>query len=264
MYKYINRPKVFTFYLAILSFVIWYTSCFIFIAVPFSNVNPGAFPEKVKSVQTTIKLIEPARYQLRCSCVHGSTSSTDPAGPLLGATCQNSIHDQQPLNRLLPFSFWTAQIETLIQTLTHLITMLGKVSRCGSDMNTKDWQDHVHLPHPLQPWLLLLVALSAMTFKRYLTYLFLTMISWCYFSHVNWFFPVTFLSWEPPWCNGTSKVSKAYSHFCLFILMHFGCIPSIHSVLQLNSFVIPYSLFYLKTLFYLTVNLTFNESVFLH
>lgn len=45
---------------------IQYSSFFIFIAVPFSSVNPSAFPEEVKSVQTTIKLIEPARYQLRC------------------------------------------------------------------------------------------------------------------------------------------------------------------------------------------------------
>lgn len=37
--------------------------------------------------------------------IHGSTSSTDPAGPLLSATCQNSIPDQQPLTRLLPVSF---------------------------------------------------------------------------------------------------------------------------------------------------------------
>lgn len=44
-----------------------FTSCFIFIALPFSNVNPGAFPEEVKSEQTAIKLIEAARYQLRCS-----------------------------------------------------------------------------------------------------------------------------------------------------------------------------------------------------
>lgn len=46
---------------------IQYTSFFIFIALPFSSVNPSAFPEEVKLVQTTRKLIEPARYQLRCS-----------------------------------------------------------------------------------------------------------------------------------------------------------------------------------------------------
>lgn len=40
--------------------------CFIFIGVPIWSVNPGAFPEEVKSEQTTIKLIEAARYQLRC------------------------------------------------------------------------------------------------------------------------------------------------------------------------------------------------------
>lgn len=43
-----------------------YTSFFIFIALPFSSINLSAFPEEEKSVQTAIKLIEPARYQLRC------------------------------------------------------------------------------------------------------------------------------------------------------------------------------------------------------
>lgn len=41
-------------------------SCLVFIGVQFLSVNPGAFPEEVKSEQTTIKLIEAARYQLRC------------------------------------------------------------------------------------------------------------------------------------------------------------------------------------------------------
>lgn len=41
--------------------------CFIFIAILVSSFNPCAFPEELKSKQTTIKLIEAARYQLRCS-----------------------------------------------------------------------------------------------------------------------------------------------------------------------------------------------------
>lgn len=45
----------------------WLSSSFIFIAVPISSFNPCAFPEELKLKQTTIKLIEAARYQLRCS-----------------------------------------------------------------------------------------------------------------------------------------------------------------------------------------------------
>lgn len=65
MCTYTNGLKAFALYLAVLS-LFEYTSCFIFIAVPFSSVNPGAFPKEVKSEQTAIKLIEAARYQFRC------------------------------------------------------------------------------------------------------------------------------------------------------------------------------------------------------
>lgn len=41
--------------------------CFIFIAVPILSFNPCAFPEELKLKQTSIKLIEAARYQLCCS-----------------------------------------------------------------------------------------------------------------------------------------------------------------------------------------------------
>lgn len=66
MYEYTNGLKASASYLAVVS-LYEFTSCFIFIAVPFLSVNPSAFPEEVKSAQTTIKLIEAARYQLRCS-----------------------------------------------------------------------------------------------------------------------------------------------------------------------------------------------------
>lgn len=123
------------------------TSCFIFIAVPFSSVNPGAFPEEVKSVQTTIKLIEVARYQLRCS---------RPWQHILHWPCRT-------LCLVLPVKiqfrtgshwpgcclslFWAPLIETLTQTLTGLITMLVKAPRCGSD--TK--HDGLAGPYPSAP-----------------------------------------------------------------------------------------------------------------
>lgn len=67
MYKYIDLLKAPM--LSSSPVLVWirYTSFFIFIALPFLSVNPSAFPEEVKSVQRAIKLIEPARYQLRCS-----------------------------------------------------------------------------------------------------------------------------------------------------------------------------------------------------
>lgn len=64
-YTYKSGLKAFKFYLAVLS-LDEITFCFIFIAVLFSSVNPSAFPGEVKLEQTTIKLIEAARYQLRC------------------------------------------------------------------------------------------------------------------------------------------------------------------------------------------------------
>lgn len=67
LYKYKNTLETFPLCCSLVLVWVQYTSFFIFIAVPFSSFSPSAFPEEVKSVQTTIKLIEPARYQLRCS-----------------------------------------------------------------------------------------------------------------------------------------------------------------------------------------------------
>ncbi len=65
MCKYTNGLEAFSFNLEILSLYA-FTSCYIFVAGPFLSVNPGAFPKEVKWEQTTIKLIEAARYQFRC------------------------------------------------------------------------------------------------------------------------------------------------------------------------------------------------------
>lgn len=64
--SHLNDQMYPTFFcLAVLSLTEFF--CFIFIAVPISSFNPCAFPEELKSRQTTIKLIEAPRYQLRCS-----------------------------------------------------------------------------------------------------------------------------------------------------------------------------------------------------
>lgn len=130
-------------YFILLSWIYAYevSFCFIFIAIPFSNVNPGAFPEDLKSEHRTIKLIEAARYQLRCSrpwqhILHWPFKTF--------TLCCLSKFNLWPAaidSAAVSLSFWTS----LTETLTSLITMLVKVPCSGSDMDMMDWQSCMHL-----------------------------------------------------------------------------------------------------------------------
>lgn len=197
----LNDQMYTAFYLAILSLTEFF--CFIFIAVPISSFNPCAFPEELKSTQTTIKLIDAARYQLRCSHPWQQNPPLTLQDPysLLPVKIQFSTSSRWPSFWL---SFWMAEIETL----TGLITMLVEPPCCGSDTNTTDWQ---HRPCPF------------ITRMCIYMYLFSTVIS-NRFSCANWVPFLSLFSREPPWFNGTSKVRRACRHFYFstFRCFYFG------------------------------------------
>lgn len=88
-----------TFYLTVLSLT--ELVCFIFIAAPISSLNPCAFPEELKSKQTTIKLIEAARYQLRCCCPWQQNPPLTLQDPYSVLPVKIQFYEQQPLTRLL-------------------------------------------------------------------------------------------------------------------------------------------------------------------
>lgn len=141
---------------------------FIFIVVPFWSVNPGAFPEEVKSEQTTIKLIEVARYQLRCG---------RPLRRILHWPCRTRAGCY-----LSKFNLWPAAADPaaaslcerfLIETLTQKhsrawLPCWWKSPCCGSDVNTQDWQPRTHLlrsPPSPQPNSSLILLLAHSTFN---------------------------------------------------------------------------------------------------
>lgn len=142
---------------------------FIFIGVPFWSVNPGAFPEEVKSEQTTIKLIEAARYQLRCG---------RPLRRILHWPCRTRAGCY-----LSKFNLWPAAadpaaaslcerflIETLAQeTLAGLITMLLKVPllwvRCEHPGLAAPYPSAPLLPPHPQPNCSLILLLGQLSFN---------------------------------------------------------------------------------------------------
>lgn len=121
--------------------------CFIFIGVPFWSVNPAAFPEEVKSEQTTIKLIEAARYQLRCG---------RPLRRILRWPCRTRARCYLSKFNLWPAAadpaaaslLWVFLIETLTQKHSRAwLPCWWKSPCCGSDVNARDWQRRTHLLH---------------------------------------------------------------------------------------------------------------------
>lgn len=172
---------------------------FIFIAVPISSFNPCAFPQELKLKQTTIKLIEAARYQLRCSHPRQQIPPLTLQDPysLLPVKIQFTTCSRWP-------SFWLSFWMAVIETLAGLITMLVEPPCCGSDTNATDWQ---HRPSPfITPCIYM--------------YLFSAVISNC-FSSANWLPFLSLFSREPPWFNGTSKVRRACR---LFYFSAFRCL----------------------------------------
>lgn len=189
--SHLNDQMYTTFFcLAVLSLTEFF--CFIFIAVPISSFNPCAFPEELKSKQTAIKLIEAARYQLRCSHPRQQNPPLTLQDPysLLPVKIQFATSSRWP-------SFWLSLSEWL--WLKHSQAWLPcwwsppavgqtPTRQIGSTVRVLSSLERVFLCICFQLWYQVvsrvLIDFLCFPFSR-----------------------------EPPWFDGTSKVRKACRHF---------------------------------------------------
>lgn len=151
-------------------------------------------------MQTTIKLIEAARYQLRCWRAQQQNPLLTLQDPysLLPVKIQFRTGSRWP-------SFWLSLSEWLwLKRSQAWLPCWRSPPCCGSDTNTTDWQ---HRPCPfITPTCILMYLFSNAISSR------------C--SSANWFPFLSRYSREPPWFNGTSKVRRARRHF---YSRTFGC-----------------------------------------
>lgn len=198
-----------TFYLPALSLTEFF--CFIFIVAPISSFNPCAFPEELKSKQTTIKSIDAARYQLGCSHPrqrYPPLTLQDPYS-LLPVKIQFATSSRWP-------SFWLSFSECLWLKHSQVWLPCWWSPPAVGQTPTRQIGSTIHVL--FSPFFQLWYQIC--------------------FSCANWFPFLSPFSREPPWFNGTSKVRRACRTFYFLFMYLFLALSDAFTVAHLFTILI--------------------------